>query len=186
MLFDGPPGEAAARYRRSLDVDPNKVTSGGFDAEPLEPLDTFDPGSDPVVHITGTAVDPPPDGREFFRPGDRITFRLRYRATGAVECMRARIMIKANDGVLMLNSSTYDINEIDLWHIEGEGEVRFTIEDLPLMDHRYHVSFVLQDSKETFEFDHALGAVSFDVESGRPISGRVVFDLSAELHQVGS
>ena len=63
---------------------------------------------------------------------------------------------------------------------ETDAEGAFRIDDLPLLDHRYHVSVVLQDPHETREFDHALGAAAFDVVSGGPIVGRAVFAVSAD------
>ncbi len=133
-LFIGEPGEAAARYRRSLDVDPDLAEEeSGLDIERANAVDrasqSFDPESDPVVHIIATSVDPAPGGREFFEPGDQLTLRMKYRASAPVEAMRGRLLIKANDGVQMLNISTYDINEEDIWHVQGEGELRFVIDN---------------------------------------------------------
>ena len=192
MIFEGDPNEAAGHYRRSLDGDTSgligSVETEGESTEPEveqeidEKVTVTAETPESPVSITGCSVSDPADGRDFFAPGDDLTLTVSYKRNQPVYAMRARVLIKANDGVQMLNISTYDLNGSDIWDVADEGEVQFRIVNLPLMDHRYHVSFVLQEPDETTEFDHALGALAFDVVSGRPIVGRTVFDIGVEHH----
>ena len=46
------------------------------------------------------------------------------------------------------------------------------------MDGRYLVTFVLQDQTETFEYGRSEQSTAFDVNSGRPVTGRVDFKMS--------
>ncbi len=188
LVFSGDPNEAVAEYRRSLDGVIDDVVPVEEEPEPEvvvvdEPVPATEPEPEPQtkkVEIVSLGVSDPPVGRRYFAPGDRIDIDLGYRRNEPVEAMRARLIVKANDGVQMLNVSTYDLNGVDIWDVAEEGTIRFSIDDLRLLDHRYHVSVVLQSPHETEEFDHALGAVAFDVVSGGPIVGRMVFDASVE------
>ena len=82
----------------------------------------------------------------------------------------------------MLSAASSVIQGSDYPVLHGDGEIVFTIRDLPLMDARYSVALVLQDHLERFEFDRRDGAVAFDVFTGAPLIGRVRFDLAID-HQ---
>jgi hypothetical protein len=69
-------------------------------------------------------------------------------------------------------------------HLQGEGEVRFLIHDLPLLDGAYRVGFVFQDPSETFQYDDDLNAADFTVFSGKPLIGRVDFKTSVEHDRI--
>ena len=84
----------------------------------------------------------------------------------------------------MLNASTYDLTGQDVYHLDGEGEVRFVLHDLPLLDGAYRVGFVFQDPSETFQYDDELNAADFTVFSGKPLIGRV--DLHVDVEHVGA
>ncbi len=175
VLHVGDVGEAVTIYRRSLaskgiEVEPDPEEGG---TEPAQAI----PTSDQVV-LTRTWVEPPLDGRDAFRPGDQLHLKLGYKSSGPVEGIRGRVLIHSHDGILLVNASTHDVQGRDITHAGGDGVIDFVIDDLPLMDGRYLVTFILQDHSETFEYGRSEEPTTFDINSGRPVTGRVNFQMS--------
>ena len=170
LIHDGQTVQGVRAFRNSL----NPGSAGPITEE--ESIDEDDPAT---LHIIGASIDPPPqpDG---FQPGDTVNIRLRYRASQPTNGVRARMRLTTHDGVQMLSAATSDIQGSDYPVLDGEGEICFTISDLPLLDATYSVALVLQDHLERFEFDRRDSAVTFTVFTGQPAIGRVAFDLSVE------
>ena len=165
VLHVGNVNDAVTIYRRSLANRGIVLPDADAEVE-AEPV----PTNDDVV-LVRTWVDPPPNGQEAFRPGDQVHLKVGYRASRPTGGLRARIMIHSHDGILLVNASTHDIRGCDIVHVDGEGVIDFVIDDLPLMDGRYLVTFVLQDQTETFEYGRSEQSTAFDVNSGRPVTG---------------
>ena len=66
-----------------------------------------------------------------------------------------------------------------------EAEARFAIDHLPFTNGRYLVSLVLQEPAETREYDRRDQELAFEVNSGGPVHGRVVLDLSLDCRPCG-
>lgn len=172
LLHVGDVGEAVTIYRRSL-ANRGIVLPDQPDDEPEVPVE------DGVV-LTHTTVVPPPDGRDAFRPGDQVRLQLHYRTAGPIGGIRGRLIVHSHDGILLFNASTHDIRGADVIHVDGDATLEFVIDDLPLMDGRYLVSFVLQDQTETFEYARSDQQAAFDVNSGGPVTGRVRLKISVK------
>lgn len=185
VIHDGDPPLGVRAFRNSLDpgsagpieADPTPADDGDGEGEVREASVVAESAKN--LRITGGTIDPPADERGF-QPGETVTIRLRYRADEPAEGVRARIRLTTHDGVQMLSAASSDIQGSDYPVLHGDGEIVFTIRDLPLMDARYSVALVLQDHLERFEFDRRDGAVAFDVFTGAPLIGRVRFDLGIE------
>lgn len=175
QIFLGDTGEAARRYRASLE----KSTPVDSTEQPAQ---SSLPTTGSAVRITDVVVDPPPDGIAH-RPGDRVVVRIGYRSDGTVHGLRARLMLHAHDGTLLTNISSYDLGR-DVGTVDGDGEVSFVIDDLPLMDGRYLVSVVLQDHSEEFEHDRRDRWAHFDVQAPGPYTGSIAFRMRVEHRTV--
>ncbi len=165
VLHVGDVGKAVTTYRRAL-ANKGIVLPDQAELEPDVPV------NDGVI-ITHTTVVPPTEGRDAFRPGDTVRLQVHYRTAGPLGGIRGRLIMHSHDGVLLFNASTHDIRGADVVHADGDATLEFVIEDLPLMDGRYLVSFVLQDQTETFEYARSDQQTAFDVDSGGPVTGRV-------------
>ncbi len=174
VLHVGDVGQAVTIYRRAL-ANKGIVLPTQDEEEPEVPV------SDGVF-ITHTTVVPPESGRDAFRPGDRVRLQVHFRTVGPVGGIRGRLVMHSHDGILLYNASTHDIRGADIIHVDGDGTLEFVIEDLPLMDGRYLVSFVLQDQTETFEYARSDQQTAFDVDSGGPVTGRVKLKIHVEEH----
>lgn len=175
LLHVGDVNEAIATYRHSLDPHADVEEPSANDA-------TLDPGGAETpspVHINETWIEPPVDGRAAHRPGDQVVVGMRF-AAPAGELVRARLQIHSHDGVHIVNISGWDISGLDVGPTAQTNEVRFVIEDLPLMDGHYLVTLMLQDPNETVEHDRQEQELAFDVFSGGPVLGRVVMRFRLE------
>jgi ABC-2 type transport system ATP-binding protein len=174
-LIVGDTAEAVRVFRHAL-----HASSGAHDPLLTQAATAAVGGALKIVGATATAT----DGSETVRPGDGVDIELRYLATEHIPSARARIVITTHDGVQMLNASTFDLLGHDLADVVGSGSVRFRIDDVPFLDGNYRVGLILQDPSETFQYDEDLDACTFDVFTGRPITGRVQLSIQVE-HSTG-
>lgn len=175
VLHVGDVGDAVTIYRRSL-------ANRGIalpEIDDAAPAAVEIPVNDRVV-IAGVEVINPADGGAVFRPGDQVRLRVQYHASERVEGLRGRVILHGHDGILLYNASTFDLRARDVISEAGTGALDFIIEDLPFLDGRYLVTFVLQDHSETFEYGRSEQQLAFDVNSGRPVLGRVNLRMRVE------
>jgi ABC-2 type transport system ATP-binding protein len=173
MIHLGDVNEAISTYRRSLAERGHEVPDDDT------PLDLTDQRTDDAAtaRIVDTWVAPPPGGRLFHQPGDRLEIGVRYRTSDQIP-VRGRLILHTHDGMFLLNMSTYDVSGTDLGPSAGTDQFRFVIDDLPLTDGTFLVTIVLQRPDETAEYDRQDQKLSFDVRSDGPVWGRIVMDVS--------
>jgi ABC-2 type transport system ATP-binding protein len=188
LLHVGDVGQAVTTYRRSLDpnfeAEPEADGNGGVSARSnrvhtTPPAGEGSTGPHRRTRIEESWIEPPPDGVAHYRPGDRVVIGMRFSAPDG-ELVRGRLSLHSNDGVHLINVSTWDISGADLGPTTAHNEIRFVLHDLPLMDGHYLVTLILQDQHETVEFDRQEEKLAFDVNSGGPVLGRVVMQFSLE------
>jgi ABC-2 type transport system ATP-binding protein len=174
LLHVGDVGEAVAIYRRSLAAQGHELPPD--DPEVIDTVMATAPAS--PVRLVRAWVDPPPSG-VVHRPGDRLAIGVEFEAAPEMT-VRTRLLVHSHDGVQMINISSYDISGADIGPTEAVNQVRFVIEDLPLMDGNYLITLILQDPPETREYDRSEQAVRFEVVSGGPVYGRVSANFTLE------
>ncbi len=184
-LFTGPAREAANIYRRALHMRAEErseaIEEAAQEAQAAAEPEGYlaDLPRKPNLRIT-SATARNQDGSNQLAPGDTLVLSCSYHSDTFLSRVRARIAITDHDGVVLLNASTYDLTGADLARVEGEGQVRYIIEDLPLLDGAYRVGFSFQDPTETFQYDDDLNATDFTVFSGKPLIGRIDFRMRVE------
>jgi ABC-2 type transport system ATP-binding protein len=184
-LFTGDAREAANVYRRALHLraEERAAELAAAEAATRRHAGIEDVPKRAELKITGASA-ANQDGSNTMAPGDTAVLCCRYRTDTPLLWVRMRVVITDHDGVQMLNASTFDLTGEDVAHLQGEGEVRFLIHDLPLLDGAYRVGFVFQDPSETFQYDDDLNAADFTVFSGKPLIGRVDFKTSVEHDRI--
>lgn len=184
-LFTGDAREAANVYRRALHLraEEREAHLAAAEAATRRHAGIEDVPKRPELEIVGASARNQ-DGSNQMAPGDTAVLSCRYRTDTPLLSVRMRVVITDHDGVQLLNASTYDLTGQDVYHLDGDGEVRFVIEDLPLLDGAYRVGFVFQDPSETFQYDDELNAADFTVYSGKPLIGRV--DFRTRVEHVGA
>jgi ABC-type polysaccharide/polyol phosphate transport system ATPase subunit len=108
------------------------------------------------------------DGHEtrVFATGQPLEGRISYRAPKRVERPIFGVAIYRSDGLHVagpnVRTSGYDIE-----CVEGEGELSFLIDPLPLLPGYYELSVSVHNRDDTHTYDHHNRAYIFQVERGR-------------------
>lgn len=172
MIHVGDVNEAILAYRRSLgESPPDADTEDRIDLAP------------PPLRFTDVWIEPPPDAKTVFEPGDRLTIGMRFDAAGE-HPVKGRFVIHRSDGTLMVNISTTELIGTDLIASGPDGEATLTIEDLPFRFGTYLVTLILQDPGETMEYDRNEQHLTFDVFHGGLYYGPFRLDMAASSNVV--
>lgn len=107
------------------------------------------------------------DGKEahVFYTGKPMTARISYRATQRVDRPVFGVAIHRSDG-LHVNGPNTRFSGFDISHIEGDGEVDYVIESLPLLQGSYDFSAAIYDYEGVHAYDHQHRAYKFLVQGG--------------------
>lgn len=172
LIHVGDVAEAISVYRSSLTEKGEEIPDDG-DAHRIELVNQS------PVQFTDVSIAPPPDGRETFLPGDRLTISTRFKADEVVP-IRGHLWVHRHDGTLMVNASTLDLTGTDLYADGPDGRFDYVIESVPFTDGHYLVTVVLQAPTEAREYDRSEQQLSFEVFTGEPVLGPVRLDLRLE------
>jgi hypothetical protein len=133
--FDGPTRDAIVRYHAQLadERDPDERGAG---------LREWGSGEARIsaVHVVGGDGEP----REQFLAGEPFAVQLRLAAEVPVAPPRLSYEVRGESSVLLAGGSQ-DTGELG-WDGTGECAVRFEVEQLPLVDGRFHLRFGLTDA----------------------------------------
>ena len=107
------------------------------------------------------------DGRKrlSLATGEPMVVVVRYRASRRIEHPLFRLAIHRNDG-LQISVADSLAAGLDLSFIEGEGEVYYAIDLLPLLEGTYYVTAGLYDASGTHAYDHRALSHRFRVRGG--------------------
>ena len=169
--------EAVSVYRRSigeadlvLDSDGNEIVRRIAESP---------------VSIIDATVASPNSSREDFRVGDRLNVDLRVAVERPVP-VRAHLWIHRNDGLLLVDVSSYALVGEDPMATPGEGHLVFTIDDLPFADGDYVVTVALQAPADASDYDRTPPELGFRVHTGRVLPGPMAIDVSFDTSLVHS
>lgn len=170
LLYIGEPREAIDVYRTAL--------HGKLDAAPADQRHQgrFYVKKEAAVELIEAQVLKPPD-QEAFSPGDRVPFVVRYKVREPCEFV-LYLLIQARDGNPMVRQNTNHIVGERLQVQPGEGEIRFALEDLPLLEDVYRITVVARDAATNDEFDRQNEAAGFRVKGSNGDLGRVKATIS--------
>ena len=107
------------------------------------------------------------DGRErlLLNTGEPMVVVVHYRASKRIEHPMFGLAIHRADG-FQISGSNNILAGFDIPFIDGEGEVRYAIDVLPLLDGTYHLTATLYDSTGSHTYDHQALLYSFRVRRG--------------------
>jgi lipopolysaccharide transport system ATP-binding protein len=91
--------------------------------------------------------------RTIFRTGEPWTVRLRYRAPQRIEKPVFGLAVHRNDGLHICGPNT-QLAGLNLPSVEGEGEVFYHVDHLPLMEGGYLVSVSAHNEADTVMYDY--------------------------------
>lgn len=167
LVAVGPAGEVIDHYLGDVHTDAVPDGRGmrwGSGEGRIERVEMLDAGGRPVSQV---------------RTGERVTFRLHYRAAEPIEKPVVGISIHNLDGFLVTNPNTREADAVPD-RIEGRGYVDLAVPRLLLVPGSYDLGVSLVDFSCTQHIDVRLRAFRFDVEPGAPHESVGVLSLGGE------
>lgn len=112
------------------------------------------------------------DGRErlLLTTGEPMMIAIEYIAHRRIEAPAFGVAFHRNDGLHMHGSNT-TLAKFDIPFIEGQGEVRYTTDVLPLLEGTYYLSVAIHNIAENQTYDYQDFGYKFGVRLG-PVSQR--------------
>lgn len=107
---------------------------------------------------------------DLFTTGQMMRVKIGYRAHKTIRKPVFGVAIYTSDGI-HINGPNTRTSGYDIDHIEGEGEVEFVIDHLPLLRGEYDFTAAIYDHNSIHPFDHHHRMYRFKVERG-PIKER--------------
>jgi len=181
MVVDAPPGEAVRVFREHL--------QGGELSEPVEPVadaapaDT-EPGAKATyrVRITGVTIDHPGRllDRPWLLPDEAMTVRVHYHATERTDDVLFGIAIYDDRGNHLFGTNTRIIG-VEVPPADGDGEMSFEFDRVPLLDGTYLVTLAIQSTDEGVVYDWREQQDQFAVMNPSRTQGAVSFPLEVRF-----
>lgn len=160
LRADGPVDDVIARYLSSMQAKEERAAA----AKPIE-ANGQRWGSGEVEILSVRFVDVWGNERHVFQTGESMTACMRYRAHQRIDQPVFGIAIHRSDG-LHLNGPNTKFASFPIDFVEGYGEIRYTIEKLPLLDGLYEFSATCYDYNCNHAYDHRHRAFPFRVRRG--------------------
>lgn len=118
--------------------------------------------------------------------GEPMTVALRYKTRVRIEHPMFGLAMHRNDG-LHINGPNNILASFDIPAIEGHGEVRYTVDVLPLLEGTYYLTVALYDTSGTHAYDHHALSYTFRVQNGNVAERYGAFYLPAHwAHSSGN
>ena len=109
-------------------------------------------GTGEVEIVSISFLDGQGEERHVFKVGEPWTVRLHYRASRRVENLVFGLAVHRNDGAHVCGPNT-KFAGLDIPFVEGEGDVSYHVERLPLMEGTYLVSLSVLNETSTVTYD---------------------------------
>ncbi len=201
MVIDAAPGEAVRVFRESLRGGELNETEAFVDDE--ETLDA-EGAESPVegegegggegededatpkatyrVHITGVEIDHPGRLRDHkaLLPDEAMTIRVRYHATERTDDILFGIAIYDESGNYLYGTNTAILG-VDVPPADGDGEMAFEFQRVPLLDGTYLVTLAIQSMDEGTVYDWREQTASFSVMNPSRTNGIVSFPIDVKF-----
>jgi ABC-2 type transport system ATP-binding protein len=191
LVADSPPGEAVRTFRETLQhsglADPTVEA-----VEAAEAAEQADPTGEVVaigsqmaasatnrVKITNVAIEHPGAlvGRQWLLPDEAMSIRVSYHADEPTDDLLFGIIIHDEEGNTIFGANT-NLFDVPVPVADGDGEVTFDFEHVPLLDGTYLVTLAIQSTDEGTVHDWHDQRYQFEVMH----PGRVAGMVSLPLH----
>jgi hypothetical protein len=144
---DGPPGEVIQAYKQSLAAQ----DTAGQTAAPDGSGQRWGSGEVTITEVE--LCDAAGRPRTSFMTGDNLAIRLRYRSAQRVEQPVFGLAINHQNGTHLFGPNT-KLAAMDIPFVDGEGELFYTLPNLPLLEGQYVVSVAVVNHADTVTYDY--------------------------------
>ncbi|MCA9928922.1 MAG: ABC transporter ATP-binding protein [Anaerolineales bacterium] len=152
----GPTTEVAAKYvEYSYERESKALTVVDFERM-----------GDQVVEITAVRfLDASGNEQQIYETGDKLTIEMAYIAHKPIPNPEFGLAIHRQDGV-QVNGPNTQLAGVDLGVVEGQGIVRYVVDQLPLLPAKYVVTTAVHDGRFPHCYDYHKDAYSFRIVPG--------------------
>jgi ABC-type polysaccharide/polyol phosphate transport system ATPase subunit len=193
LVSDSAPGEAVRTFRETLQhsglADPTVEA-----AEAAGAAEFADDGERATlgrrmaaeathrVRITNVAIDHPGAlvGRQWLLPDEAMSIRVAYHSDEPTDDLLFGIIIHDEEGNTIFGANT-KIVEVPVPVADGDGEVTFDFEHVPLLDGTYLVTLAIQSSDEGTVHDWRDQQYQFEVMNPSRVAGLVALPLQVRF-----
>jgi ABC-2 type transport system ATP-binding protein len=176
LVVDAPPGEAVRVFRESL--------VGAERAEEHTPDEPDHPRHHTTqrVRITGVTFEHPglTAGRAYLLPDEPLVVRVAYRARERTDDVLFGIALHDQAGNHLFGTNTRVLG-VDVPPAEGDGEVVFAFDRVPLLDGTYFVTLAIQTKDEGTAYDWREQQDQFEVMNPTRSAGLVALPLAVRF-----
>ena len=185
MVIDAAPGEAVRAFRETLqyasvaeEVPPSDVELG---AQPSKPT----PNAADRLRITAVAIEHPGllVGRQWLLPDEPMTVRVSYHAAQQTDDLLFGIAIYDQQGNHIFGTNTKIVG-VPVPALEGDGEMTFEFDHVPLLDGTYLVTLAVQSTDEGTVYDWLEQQHQFSVMNPSRAAGLVSFPVDVRFADV--
>ncbi len=170
----GPPADVIARYHQIAAASGEVAGEYRWGSREVEipHVSLLDAAGQPVTSV---------------RTGDTLTIAFAYRAPALVSRPVFGLAVYHEDGTHLTGPNTRTAG-LAIAGVEGDGEVRYTIDHLPLLPGRYVVSVSAYDYHLVEPFDHRERVATFTVTEGGTLErfGKVTLGGTWQLTPAGT
>jgi ABC-type polysaccharide/polyol phosphate transport system ATPase subunit len=183
MVVDAPPGEAVRTFRETLQAAPQFIEDVPV-AESAEGALPEDRASVAThrVKMTNVSIDHPGllVDRNYLLPDESMTVRIAYHAALPTDDLLFGIAIYDQNGDHLFGTNT-KIEGVDVPPAEGDGEITFEFDHVPLLDGTYLVTLAIQSFDEGTVYDWREQQHHFSVMNPSRAVGLVSFPLEVRF-----
>jgi len=190
LVADAPPGEAVRTFRETLQhsglADP---TVEAAEAEPAADESEratigrrMAAAATHRVQITSVNIEHPGAlvGRQWLLPDEAMSIRVAYHANEPTDDLLFGIIIHDEEGNTIFGANT-KIVEVPVPVADGDGEVTFDFEHVPLLDGTYLVTLAIQSTDEGTVHDWRDQQYQFEVMNPARTAGLVSLPLQVRF-----
>jgi ABC-type polysaccharide/polyol phosphate transport system ATPase subunit len=183
MVIDAPPGEAVRTFRETLQAAPQVVDEelSGEGEDGGLPEDRASVAT-LRVKITKVSIEHPGllVDRNYLLPDESMTVRLSYHAAQRTDDLLFGIAIYDQNGDHLFGTNT-KIEGVDVPPADGDGELTFEFDHVPLLDGTYLVTVAIQSFDEGTVYDWREQQHHFSVMNPSRAVGLVSFPLEVRF-----
>ncbi len=193
LVADAPPGEAIRTFRESLQhsglADPTMEAVEAADAAaavaPAEDAShghTMAASANHRVKITNVVIEHPGAlvGRQWLLPDEAMSIHVSYHAYEPTDDLLFGIAIHDQEGNNIFGANTKLI-DVPVPVADGDGEVTFDFEHIPLLDGTYLVTLAIQTTDEGTVYDWRDQQYQFSVMNPARTAGMVSLPLAVRF-----
>ena len=177
MVIDAPPGEAVRAFRETLAAGETLTEEPEIDGEHGER-----PAPTQRVQFTDVKIEHPGTlvGRTYLLPDEAMTVRVAYHAAKRTEDVLFGIAVYDEAGNHLYGSNTRHLG-VEVPPADGEGEMTFEFDRMPLLDGTYLVTLAIQSTDEGTVYDWREQQDKFEVMNPSHITGMVSLPLQVHF-----